>query len=394
VDPTTLRCSGKAPNPTRGITDTSVKVGGLGYLTSPSRSTMAGSDVGAMVRFQRANDAGGVHGRKIDFIGMQDDALDASLNSSQAHILVQQDQVFAVVPLLSGQVSYLDTLCKAVVPFFGWATNDGFCKTAIGFGFSGCLTPDPNPSKRIDSTTWGMLMRSLFKEPTSKTVAIVGSDIDASRIGVKGTARMVTLNGYKVVYQEAPIPATGLTDPTPVVNAVMTSNNGQPPDVVTVALDFTTTVKLTESLRAAGFKGTFIATATYDPRLTGFAALDGSQTLLQFAPTEANTPGIAQLKADFAKYAPNQVLSLPALAGYWSADLFLSVLEKTGRNLTVDSFLNSANSGFTHSVEGALPETQWPLNHVVSVPCAALVGLKDKKYVETVKASCSSLIKP
>ncbi|MDT3446058.1 MULTISPECIES: hypothetical protein [unclassified Pseudofrankia] len=91
---------------------------------------------------------------------------------------------------------------------------------------------------------------------------------------------------------------------------------------------------------------------------------------------------------------PNQVLSLPALAGYWSADLFLSVLEKTGRDLTVDSFLESANSGFTHSVEGALPATQWPINHVVNVPCAALVGLKDKKYVETVKASCSSLIKP
>jgi hypothetical protein len=44
----------------RGVTATSIKVGGLGY------SYLYGdADIGAKARFQRANDTGGVNGRRL-----------------------------------------------------------------------------------------------------------------------------------------------------------------------------------------------------------------------------------------------------------------------------------------------------------------------------------------
>lgn len=395
IDPSTLPCSGKPSSETRGITDTSVKVGGLADLTSPSGSSMVGGDVGAKIRFQRANDEGGVNGRKIDFVGVRDDALDPTRNVQQAQALVQQDKVFAVAPLLTAYPNYLDTLCQAVVPFFGWATNSGFCNTAIGFGLSGCLVPAKESPIDADLGTWGMVLRTLFHGQTGKAVAAIGIDVDASRQGVKNIAHWVTAAGYKVVYQEAPIPTSGLNDATPVVNAIMSSNNGAPPDVVIAPVDFSSTLKLIEALKGAGYKGEVIDAAAYDPRITSVDTLEAAQTVLQWAPTEANSPGIRQLKADFAKYAPNEVISQTAMAGYWSADLFLAALEKTGRNLTVGSFMKTVNGGtFTHSVDGALPASIWPLNHVAAVPCASLVKLQDKKFVVTQQIACSGLIKP
>src|SRR5262245_28332653 len=73
VDAASLECAGPAADPARGVTDTEIKVGGLVNLTSPNGSTMAGADVGAQVRFDRANDEGGVHGRTIDYVGTFDD---------------------------------------------------------------------------------------------------------------------------------------------------------------------------------------------------------------------------------------------------------------------------------------------------------------------------------
>nr|MDT0663620.1 ABC transporter substrate-binding protein [Micromonospora sp. DSM 115978] len=131
VDPAGLDCAGEAPNPTRGVTDTTVKVGGLAYLTSPNGSSMAGADVGAQVRFDRANDEGGVHGRTIEFIGVADDGQDAARNVQEAQKLVDQEEVFAVVPLMTTSPNFSDTLCEAVVPFFGWGFNVAYCDNAL-----------------------------------------------------------------------------------------------------------------------------------------------------------------------------------------------------------------------------------------------------------------------
>lgn len=392
VDPATLKCAGKAPDPTRGITPTSVKVGGLAYLTSPNGSSMTGSDTGAEVRFKAANDAGGVQGRRIDYIGTKDDGQDAARDVQQAQSLVNQDKVFAVVPEMTSYPNFLDTLCQNVVPFFGWGFNDAYCDTAIGFGITGCLLPNPPV---IDASTWGLVANSLLGagDPTNKAVAVVGIDNDSSRAGVDNIARSVKLAGIPVVYAKAPIPIAGLNDATGVVNSIMTSNNGAPPSLIIFPGDFTSTVKITEALKGAGYQGETLNAVGYDPRLGSFQTLDGAHTILQWASNEAQTPGIARMKADFAKYAPGAALSLPTVAGYWAADMFLNALDATGRDLTVDSFLRTLNGGsYKYYVPDTVPESHWPVNHATGTPCAGIVELTNKQYQITSKLSCGSLI--
>ena len=68
---------------------------------SGTRRVYGGADIGAKARFQRANDAGGVNGRKIDYIGFADDGGDPTAGSTAATKLVEQDGVFAVVPTVT-----------------------------------------------------------------------------------------------------------------------------------------------------------------------------------------------------------------------------------------------------------------------------------------------------
>ncbi|WP_307874699.1 ABC transporter substrate-binding protein [Frankia nepalensis] len=393
VDAASLKCSGAAPNPTRGITDTSVKVGGLADLTAVATSSMAGADVGAKVRFSRANDAGGVAGRAIDFIGVKDSALDPARNGQEGQALVEQDQVFAVVPTMTVFANFLDATCPQKVPFFGWGIDTAFCDTATGFGITGCLLADP---PKVDATTWGLVATSILgpiAEAKTKSVAVLGLDTDASRAGVNAVVRGIRLAGIPVVYDKSPIPLSGLNDATPIINDLMTANQGRPVDLVIFPGDFASTTKVTEALQAAGYQGDTLNLVGYDPRLAGFPALDGAHTLLQFAQVEADTPALKQLVADFAKYAPEQPLTLPALAGYWSADMFVAALEATGRDLTVDTFLKKLNGGdFSYYVEDTVPETRWPLNHEATPPCFALAQLTAGKYQVDTALTCGSLL--
>ncbi|MDT3441538.1 MULTISPECIES: ABC transporter substrate-binding protein [unclassified Pseudofrankia] len=389
VDPAKLACASPGGEQARGVTDTEIKVGGLISQSSTSGPVNAGMDVGAKVRFSRANDGGGVNGRKINYIGTRDDGSDSARTATQAQSLAA-DGVFAAVPAVVRTGNFLDTFCKTGTPYFGWGTSAPYCNSTIGFGVTGCLVADPDGP--TISTTWAMAASGILGGSTDKSVAFVGVDIDAAVNGMNLAAKGLKAAGFSVPYAKTPIPAAGLNDPTAIVNDLMHADKGAPPDLIVTIADFAPALKLIGALRAAGYPGKILTPLGYDPRLTGLKDLDGTYTLIQWAPAESGSAADEQLKADFAKYAPNQPVSLTAMAGYWSADFFLAAVQKTGRDLTVANLLKTLNGGgYSYHVPGAIGETQWPVNHIAAAPCASVVQLSGGKYVQAVKLACTPL---
>ena len=388
VDTTKLTCTQPAKDNTRGITDTSITVQGLATLTSTAGLSMQGGDVGAKVRFDAANAAGGINGRKIDFKGVLDDGAQASQNLAQANVLATQDKPFAAVPVLTPFSGYADTFCQNTVPSFGWSINEGFCNSALAFGITGC-----NYNSAVLANNLGGLINAMFPGSTAThTLAIVGQDADSSRSAADVLKQDAESGGIKVVYAKTQIPGSGLTDPTALVQALMTANAGAPPDVVYYISDFASSLKLIEALNAAGYHGKHLS-PIYDPALTTIKDLDGMYATGSWLPGIDNTNKTAnQMVADFKKYAPNQRISISALAGYWSADLFVSAAAAAGRNLTVDSFVKFLNNDYVHSGGGAVPETRWPLNHFVATPCSSLIQLKGGVWKPITQLSCGSLL--
>ncbi|WP_232794118.1 ABC transporter substrate-binding protein [Pseudofrankia saprophytica] len=379
VDPASLDCNTKAPDPNRGVTPTSVKIGGLVSLTSPAGAAFGDVPAGAKARFARANAQGGVNGRQIDFLDTRDDGSDAARTADQARALVEKDQPFASIVTTTGG-NYIDSFCSEVMPFFGWGTNPGFCGNAIGFGITGCQAPTSGSQRSVD-TGGALTVANALPAGASKTLALIGLDNDSARQGIITVRQGFETAGFKAVYEKTPIPVSGLTDPTPIVSAVMQADAGKPPAVVFFVAQFGDATKLSGALKAAGYKG-LVVSPIYDPRVSGIPELDGTYALLQWqGGFNTDVPGVAQMATDIEKYSSGTALSLTAMAGYWAADMLVTALQKTGKDLTVDSFLKTLNgASYTNYVAGALPETRWPVNHLAPAPCETLAHLTNGKW--------------
>ena len=373
----------------RGVTSDSIKVGGLTDNQQPEAAA------GAKARLDAANASGGVNGRTFDYTGGQNDQGDVSKSTALAKQLVQQDQVFAVVPVVSPNAAGAEQLFQQQhVPFFGWGINTGFYNNKYGFGFTGAIVPPPPVTTA--GATWGGLIDQLFKNQgessgaKGKTAAVISEDNDSGKTGAKVIGASAKYAGMKVVYQKAAIPAPPATvgDYSPYVSDIMTAANGKPVDVTFVVTSFTNVLGLSKALLAAGFPGILTNAVAYDPRIV--ASAKGQTVFTQFSLPEAapDNQNMQKVVDTLKKYLPSdQPITQGVLAGYFSADHFVKVVQKTGKNLTPESLQKTA-SKFTYQVKNVVGPTPYPDSYKYGAPCGALAQSDGTVYTVAVKYAC------
>jgi hypothetical protein len=375
--------AGSAKGAARGVTATTIKVAGLG-----DSFLYGGADVGAKARFQRANDAGGVNGRTIDYAGFTDDGGDATAGTTAATKLVQQDQVFAVVPAVTPDFAAGKFLAQQKVPYFGWGLSSDFCGNDYGFGFSGCLVPEG-----ATSNAWGALISTTFgAQSAGRTAAIVTENAPAGQYELTSLTAGVTSAKLKVVYGKAALGVPATPDYDAVAKEVLAANAGKAPDVVFVVGNVSNVLGMQQALGAAGFLGLFTNQIEYGPNLV--APANGATVLTQTAPTESapGNPAMAQLVADVQKVAPGLPIDQSVVAGYWSADLFLTAVRKAGKNLTRAALVKAANNKFTYQVANTVGPTTFPAAHSRPTPCGALVASNGTAYAVKVPYTCGRVV--
>jgi ABC-type branched-subunit amino acid transport system substrate-binding protein len=374
----------------QGVTDTSIRVGGVVVKTSATGYSTGDTELGAKARFARANAEGGVNGRTIEFIGAEDDGLDPAKGMTAAKKLVQRDKVFALVPVSSPVFGGGQFLEQQQVPWFGWATGPQWCGNKTAFGYNGCLAPKPGSGSQ---TWWGNQVAAQLGGAKGKTVWMQGTDSSGSKYGVQTIGASFTTAGFTLAGSSAAVPSTAPPqDWLPYVNKIMKSDNGGPPDVVVSVMaggKFNT--GLYGALKKAGYKGTITDATSYDPKAiadpANKQALEGILAAPMFEPFESASPEVAVMKADIQKVAgPGVVFDQHMAIGYWSADIFLKIAERAGKDLTRDSFLTAAAS-FSYENPGfgtiAYPKDQSEPNG-----CGALVQLDGDAFTVVQHLKC------
>ncbi len=390
--------SGGGDSTARGVTDTTIRIAGLTAQTTSARG-YAGADLGAQARFERVNRDGGIHGRTIDYLGTRDDGEDPTKNLDLARSLVQQDEVFAIVPAIGQGLlpQSSDFLEEEKVPFVGWGFMPGFCDTSFGFGFNGCTNP---PAGDVSNTSLADTLVEALDLGSGDTVAVQGYDADNGKVGVDLLVAAFENADVEVVYEDATMPTTDATDFTPFVEKIMSSDDGDAPTAVAMITLFNNTVGLTGALSAAGYEGATMNYLTYVPGLLESqpevaAAIDGTYVNTQWLPQEFGGSAIEQIQEDLEAIGESPEIGFATSIGYWAADVMVQMLEAVGKDLTPEKFDEVINGGFTYEPWGdpqGIGPVEFPRDHSQPTPCAAMVQAKGEAYEPIVPMTCYEVI--
>ena len=291
--------------------------------------------------------------------------------------------VFAVVPAVSDTLDTA-TLAQASAPFVGSASTTGWDGNRFGFGFVGAQAA---LQTKVVSPAWGAGLRSLLgtAQGSVVNVAVDDGELGAARAAQAGASLRAA--GFHVLSTvTVPAPPAPLPDLTPIAVQLATGS----PAVVLLLTSSAATSGIAQLLAAVGFTGTLAADASmYQP--TTPAVASGFTVLVPYAPLEQATAANRRLATDVEAFAPGTKVTPGIAAGYWSADLFLQMLAKTGKRLTRPRFLAVARR-FEYEVPSTIGPSRWPVAHAQGVPCGALVQSDGSEYVVAEPYACGTPI--
>jgi ABC-type branched-subunit amino acid transport system substrate-binding protein len=367
---TTPVVGGAAPS-VRGFDGTTLTIGGMGL-----HNNFPDGANGAQGRFQRFNETNEIKGIKIDYVGYLDDKQDPATALSVARQLVQQEQVFAIVPNLS-QYTPGDYLTQQKVPWFGWGFDASYCspspkETLYGFGYNGCLIP-PDPKRMPDSG--GQLYKYVSEQAgTDKpTLAMFSNETDSGKNAVATQASGYAGAGFDIVYAKGLLPPPPINDVTPYVQELLTSNDGGPPDAMVCLLSIDC-LPVWAQLQANNYEGVYQSTLYSDLLLTPLA---GTVASVQFVPFGENTPAQQQMIEDIHAFKEGAAINSGVAASYFAADMLISTLKtlkKQGKDITPENVqAQAAKTSF--EVKGLFGPTKFPNSFVRPTPaCTAIVS--------------------
>jgi hypothetical protein len=308
-----------------------------------------------------------VAGRTVEYAGNAADTATAAAT------------VFAVVPAVSDTLDTA-TLAQASAPFVGSASTTTWDGNRFGFGFVGAQAA---LQTKVVSPAWGARLRSLLGSAQGSTVTLAVDDGELGAARAAQTDASLRAAGFRVASTvTVPAPPAPLPDLTPIAGRLATGS----PAVALLLTSPAATAGLAQLLAAVGFTGTLAADASmYQP--TTPAVAGGLTVLVPYAPFEQTTAANRRLAADVEAFAPGTQLTPGIAAGYWSADLFLRMLAKTGTRLTRERFLAVAQR-FQYEVPDTVGMSRWPAAHAQGVPCGALVQSDGLQYVVAEPYTC------
>ena len=336
-----------------------------------------GIEDGVKARLKRENDAGGVLGHPIDFLGFTDDGGTSDANSAAIKELVQQKHVDAIMPLIPVNVApqsaqfALDENVPMVGPGFGAI----MCGNDATFSFNGCNVPGFSTAS---SNSLGQWFPAIVGKDSldGVKVALVGSDAAGGDAFLKSIEGLVTDAGGEVVYSQGGVPA-GATNVQTYVDGV----TGADPDMVIIVTGLVEMLSLQTAIKGTGSKAALVNFSGYLPGILETQpalqnALDTSYIVTVFPSPIDGKSYSQQMDADLKAVGANA--SFGAIIGYSSADLYIAMLKNADGD--PKKVIAATNAGFTYDPGDGGTSVTFPAAHTASATCSGLLKVNGAEY--------------
>jgi len=316
-----------------GVTDTEIVIGTHGDLSGPVALLGTAAVNGARMRFDEANEAGGIHGRKIRFV-VEDAQYQVPRAIQAANKLINRDKIFA---MLLGMGTPMN---NAIMPML---FEKGIPNL---FPISGARSM-VEPFKKLQFTGRGIYYDEIragakyfIEEKGTSTPCIVYQDTDFGQEALDGARDQLAAMGMEAAAVSAHKP----TD-TEFTSTILRLRNAGC-DLVLMGTIHKDTILIFETARKLGWEDvTWVGTnASYNQAVAELdsGAAEGYTAFVHMAAFYRDDPG---LKPELAEWWDAYVEKFgidpeyAAMEGYRNADLVVKALENAGPELNHENLV-------------------------------------------------------
>ena len=355
-----VACNGEEPTPTDapptptfvaiisedempGVTDESVIFGQSAAFTGPARELGRGMRLGIRAAFQEANENGGVHGRRIDLVSL-DDTYEPEVAIQRTLHLIEAEEVFALIGAVGTPTSRSTTpIAKSAgVPYVAPFTGAEFLR-----------------GEDLDNV---INLRASYYQETEEMVARLTSELGFTRIAILHQDDSYGRAGYQGVLRAlnrrdmSPV-SIGVypRNTTAVKTAVLDLQRGEPEAVIMIGAYEPVARAVSWALRI-GMESIFLNVS-----FVGSNALaeelgdDGVGVFVTQVvpyPTDDSLPIVASYLNALAAYDPEAVPGFVSLEGYLAGRLAIAGLDLCGADLSRECFLDAIRDAGEIDIDG------------------------------------------
>ncbi len=326
-----------------GVTADEVRLGLLFPNTGNAASLFDPFRAGVDARLGAVNEAGGVHGRRVEYT-WRDDESQPGVNETAARMLVDQYQVFGIVESTSAASGSAEFLHGRGIPVTGTSLEASWTTFDNMFSYSNMIADG------VSVSTWG----DFVAEHGGTTALIATSSLSAAS-GAFGAELAASL-------EAAGVRVVGTVDATGPINfadvGAQVRDSGA--DTLVGAVTGAAFGQVVLGARAAEANlRVILSPSGYDQSLLDVfgRVLSGVYIFVDYQPFELDAPGHRAFLDAMTRYAP--YLQPPnkqaALSGWISADMFLRGLTEAGACPTRERFIEGLRAVRDYAADGLLP---------------------------------------
>ncbi|MBL8512043.1 MAG: ABC transporter substrate-binding protein [Betaproteobacteria bacterium] len=313
-----------------GVTDKEIKVGMANALSGPASGLGTQVKAGAEAYIAKVNAAGGVNGRKITLVSL-DDGYEPEKSIAATKKLLEEDKVFTLFGYVGTPTStaVVPLANKAGTPYLFPFTGAEFLRNPVGKWVFNLR------ASYFDETE--AMVERLTKDLGAQKIALFIQDDAFGEAGKAGVNRALNKRSMKVA-EEARYKRNTLD-----VDEGIAKMKAAQPDAIVFVGTYKPLAAIVKKAKAAGIKAKFVTVSfigTMDFIKEAGADGDGVYiTQVMPSPDDASVGLVKQYKADM-KGDPGYT----SLEGYANAVVLVEALKKAGASLTRASFTAALES--------------------------------------------------
>ena len=353
----------------QGVTADKILLGQSVALTGPAAELGIQMRNGAKTYFDYVNANGGVHGRKIELVTL-DDGYEPARTVPNTKKLIEEHKVFALIGYVGTPTSVpaVPVFTEAKVPFFGPFTGAESLRQPFNrYIFHVRASYYDETDKIVEQVI----------STGGKNIAVFYQDDAYGQAGLKGVEIAMAKRNLK-------ISALGTVERNTVkVEKAVEAIHKATPDAVVMISAYTSCAEFIRQMKKAGSSTQF-----YNVSFVGSSALasalgkDGVGVAISQVvpfPWGMSIPVVKEYQAASAK-AGNKDYNFSAIEGFLVAKVFVEGLKRTGRNLTRDGFINAVEK--MQDVDlGGFFVTYSPISHAGSKFVDLTIIARDGKFL-------------